>query len=680
MAITTRIIAQQVTALDGANSRVSKYPKFTVQLGYSVSSLAATELLDAATKSAASAAAAKTSETNAKASETASKNSQTAAKTSETNAAASAQLAQNVAGKASLVTPLGVMTGSAEAKIASITIAASQSSSVHVLFALYATGNGANRDDIYNMEIVSLALPGPVTSVTTDNIGSFLSHRVIGPANTNGFMVGLKSTIEGSNVTYDVYLKSRSSFRDPKMAFLSGSISVTPPTGPLVDGTSPAWKTTGFDTDVIYVNRAQVIDDGISLARIKQLAITNGKTDSSILLLSYLNETGILSTNKKSISLRPGGTSDSSIAATEFLPNGNIILPNGDTGNQTISWLGGPRIRVNSNGSFVLSTNNPGNQTSGFITFRPQGDQVTSTELQIRDDGNIKQTAPQSSAGNALIRQDAAIQHIMDKAPAAGITANPLSDLNVIPTPEGTDPWGADGVRVFQSGVSTKNTPDGTTGRLGTILNVRHTQYRIMQFFMQSNATAPILHIRSLRADQGNTPPAWFKVYTEYSKPNIQSDIAGITIDGNGFVKKASPIAKLIAEIPSKEDSFFWTGVETVGGYVGCNAEAQGVFAVKTGLGKYTIKGSLGWNTEGWKFELPRDDNGNMLCFVESDWNEEEKELNIQVFTRKFDINTGNIIAGEPMEIPQGRWIDLRLEMPKVEIPEVEFPEDPEVE
>ncbi|QXN67666.1 tail fiber protein, partial [Klebsiella phage vB_Kpn_3] len=33
-----------------------------------------------------------------------------------------------------------------------------------------------------------------------------------------------------------------------------------------MDGTSPAWKTTGFDTDVIYVNRAQVIDDGISLA------------------------------------------------------------------------------------------------------------------------------------------------------------------------------------------------------------------------------------------------------------------------------------------------------------------------------------------------------------------------------------------------------------------------------
>lgn len=66
MAITTRIIAQQVTALDGANSRVSKYPKFTVQLGYSVSSMAATELLDAASRAEGSALAAKDAETTIK--------------------------------------------------------------------------------------------------------------------------------------------------------------------------------------------------------------------------------------------------------------------------------------------------------------------------------------------------------------------------------------------------------------------------------------------------------------------------------------------------------------------------------------------------------------------------------------------------------------------------------------
>lgn len=66
MSITTRIVAQQVTALDNNNITVSKYPKFTVQLGYSVSSLAATELLDAASRAESSAIAAKASENTIK--------------------------------------------------------------------------------------------------------------------------------------------------------------------------------------------------------------------------------------------------------------------------------------------------------------------------------------------------------------------------------------------------------------------------------------------------------------------------------------------------------------------------------------------------------------------------------------------------------------------------------------
>lgn len=675
MAITTRIIAQQVTALDGANSRVSKYPKFTVQLGYSVSSLAATELLDAASRAAASASAAKTSETNSKASETKAKTSETNSKTSETNAAASARLAQEVAGKASLVSPLGVMTGSAEAQIASITIASGQSSSVHLLFALYATGNGANRDDIYNMEIVSLALPGPVTSVTADNINSFISHRVIGPANTNGFMVGLKSTVDGTNVTYDVYLKSRSSFRDPKMAFLSGSISVTPPTGPLVDGTPVRWISTGFDTNVVYVPRAQVIDD--KMGDKLDLPVRNVLFGPNGAKVGWgANDLMLIAPSH--VKIAPNNNNQA--ASTRFDPQGNVLLPLGTNGNQMLVWDGGARVRGSSNGALILSGNNNSGQTAGGVYVRPQGDSTMPTEHQFKSNGNIRQAAANDTSVDSLTRRDTVMSLI-----AAQVDVNPgtLEDLDVLNTNSGEDQWGT-GVRLLQAGAATKNTPGNSTGRLGTILSLRHSQYRVGQIFFDSatggNGTSLGVFVRSMRADQGATPRTWFALYHEGNKPNIQRDIAGITIDGNGFVKKASPIAKLIAEIPSKEDSFFWTGVETVGGYVGCNAEAQGVFAVKTGLGKYTIKGSLGWNTEGWKFELPRDDNGNMLCFVESDWNEEEKELNIQVFTRKFDINTGNIIAGEPMEIPQGRWIDLRLEMPKVEIPEVELPEDPEVE
>ena len=42
----------------------------------------------------------------------------------------------------------------------------------------------------------------------------------------------------------------------------------------------------------------------------------------------------------------------------------------------------------------------------------------------------------------------------------------------------------------------------------------------------------------------------------------------------------------------------------------------------------------------------------------------------MKVSKRRFDIDTAAIVAGEPMDIPAGRWIDLRLEMPVLELEE----------
>lgn len=142
MAVTTKIIVQQILNIDDTKATASKFPRYTVTLGNSISSITASELVSSieaaaksaaaakdseiaaktselnakdseqeaaisagaseasatqsatsatqsaasATKSAESAAAAKTSETNAKASETKAKTSETNAKTSETNA------------------------------------------------------------------------------------------------------------------------------------------------------------------------------------------------------------------------------------------------------------------------------------------------------------------------------------------------------------------------------------------------------------------------------------------------------------------------------------------------------------------------------------------------------------------------------------------------------------------
>ena len=121
---------------------------------------------------------------------------------------------------------------------------------------------------------------------------------------------------------------------------------------------------------------------------------------------------------------------------------------------------------------------------------------------------------------------------------------------------------------------------------------------------------------------------------------------ANTTVDTNGFIKRASPVVKL-----------YGTGL------VECNEEAEGVTASREGEGVYRVTGSSGLNPEGWTVEIPQDINGNFLCFVDIT-TAEDGDLTVSVFRRRFDVETAMIIAGDPMDIPDGRWIDLRLQMP----------------
>lgn len=105
MALKTKIIVQQILNIDDTTTTASKYPKYTVVLGTSISSITASELTGAVEASAASAAAAKDSEIAAKESETNAKNSENLAaiyanssETSATQSAASATEAERQAG------------------------------------------------------------------------------------------------------------------------------------------------------------------------------------------------------------------------------------------------------------------------------------------------------------------------------------------------------------------------------------------------------------------------------------------------------------------------------------------------------------------------------------------------------------------------------------------------------
>ncbi|WP_312226735.1 phage tail protein [Pseudescherichia sp.] len=133
------------------------------------------------------------------------------------------------------------------------------------------------------------------------------------------------------------------------------------------------------------------------------------------------------------------------------------------------------------------------------------------------------------------------------------------------------------------------------------------------------------------------------------------------TVDANGFIKQASPIARL-TDNPSLMQSTFLDGF-TLAGVAAVNDEAAGVEAVRVSTGVYEVRGATGLHNDGWTIEIPQDTNGNRLCFVETEVGE-DGAITVCVFKRRFDIDTAMIVAGEPMDIPEGRWIDLRLEMP----------------
>lgn len=134
------------------------------------------------------------------------------------------------------------------------------------------------------------------------------------------------------------------------------------------------------------------------------------------------------------------------------------------------------------------------------------------------------------------------------------------------------------------------------------------------------------------------------------------------TVDGNGFIKQASPVVRLTSN-PEVMPPTFTEGGFSLAGVAAVNLEAAGVTAERVGTGVYKVRGALGLHSDGWTIEIPQDTNGNRLCFVETGV-AADGVMTVSVFKRRFDIDTAMIVAGDPMDIPAGRWVDLRLEMP----------------
>lgn len=138
---------------------------------------------------------------------------------------------------------------------------------------------------------------------------------------------------------------------------------------------------------------------------------------------------------------------------------------------------------------------------------------------------------------------------------------------------------------------------------------------------------------------------------------------ANTTTDSNGFIKRASPI------IDINPDGTFTT-----------NDESEGATVTRVAKGEYLIDGVLGFNADaGWGgvdggIEIPLDVNKQPLIWVNSEVNEDGSIL-VKTYHRTHpnapefannDIDGFN--DGDPIDIPDGRFISVRVQMPEQSI------------
>ncbi|MEX9649860.1 hypothetical protein PR729_27030 [Providencia rettgeri] len=139
------------------------------------------------------------------------------------------------------------------------------------------------------------------------------------------------------------------------------------------------------------------------------------------------------------------------------------------------------------------------------------------------------------------------------------------------------------------------------------------------------------------------------------------------TKDSNGNLKAASPVVKLFSDD------------------IELNDESEGVEMEHLGVGHYLIKGVVGFNADGaWGinngFVIPQDHNGKNMVLIDY---EVRPDGDIEVFVfhqqnadmperfqnkriKHFDEEGAPVYFEnyEPCDVPESRWIDMRVEMP----------------
>ncbi|EPJ3766026.1 TPA: cell envelope integrity protein TolA [Providencia stuartii] len=153
----------------------------------------------------------------------------------------------------------------------------------------------------------------------------------------------------------------------------------------------------------------------------------------------------------------------------------------------------------------------------------------------------------------------------------------------------------------------------------------------------------------------------------EFSPISVLYSTLNTTKDSNGNLKAASPIVKVFAD------------------HIETNEESEGVEMERLGIGHYLIKGVVGFNSDGaWGinngFVIPQDHNGKNMVLIDYKVRP-DGDIEVFVFHQqntdlperfqnkriKYIDKDGNPVYYEnyePCDVPESRWIDMRVEMP----------------
>ncbi|WP_239043098.1 phage tail fiber protein [Citrobacter freundii] len=183
------------------------------------------------------------------------------------------------------------------------------------------------------------------------------------------------------------------------------------------------------------------------------------------------------------------------------------------------------------------------------------------------------------------------------------------------------------------------------------------------QLFSYSNGGVPVCGVVVPKyAPVGNM---WY-----YEAPAYFWHTRNTITDGNGFIKKASPVLKLFSDGTSE-----------------CTTEAEGCVSERIDTGQYLITGCIGLNADAaWGgidggFEIPVDRNKQPRIWLDYKVNADGSVL-VRTYHRvhpsappfaqnrigNTDIDgvfTETVADGEPVDIPADSFVSVRVEMPE---------------